>query len=329
MSSNQIGNNLLYLLSEKKSLQWNKFKQYIEHLRRKNDPNDKKKYDYCNFARNLSSLAYIDIKGKTGERIFTISPPILAELPFTRQIFLLTGSRSPMLLNTVRKSNNREIEIDIAPHDLLPDTVIIKPKNKKVLKEWLENTSFQGNKLSDYIKISKNPPAWSILEFAGDLETYEKTLCEHWHGGDKTHIKKIFNIDSLKFIPFDSNQDGLDSDLCLVKIFHQDYLHKYYLFSKTQENKVEVQPDWGKFLIISKQSRNSILHYNRRTFEFISTIRLPTIFERGLTLLSGHLPKQFKQKNYIFKNIPYKIAQLISQKLKQNLIEIEEGINYA
>ena len=359
MSNNQLGNNLLYLLSEKKSLKWRRFKQYAEYLCRQ-DKFDKKEMEksqtnlhskalnpeaedsfqkqsnyFWSLARELSAMAYLDIEGKTGEKVFKITAPILAELPFTRPAFLLTGARSPELLKVVKDTAKKcsRIDVEIKTHNSFPDTVILKPESKVILQTCLKNTSFQGDKLPDYIRISKNsPPAWSILEFAGCLKAYNESLKNDRHSGDQNYIKEIFDVKSLKFKTFDSNKDSLENDFSLVKIFHQEHFSKYYLFSKQSEDRVEVQPDWGKFLILAKQSKRSVLEYNKRTFELRSSLRLPPIFERGLTLLSGDSQKmQEKQANkkkkrqkqsFVFKKVPYEIAKIVSEKLEQNLTEI-------
>ena len=279
----------------------------------------------------------MDIGGKTGERIIKIAPPMLAELPFSDLTFLLTGARSPKLLEIIKTTlkNHPKIRKEIKNTYSIPDTVLIKPVNRAILHDWLEQTPFQGNKLSDYIKLSSSPPAWNLLEFAGNITDYEKSLESHWFSGDKTHIKEIFDINSLTLRDFNSEKNRLKDDLSLIKIFHQEHFYKYYLFSKQKEEQVEVQLDWGKFLILTKQSQSPVLTYNKRDFELISFISLPFIFERGLALLSGKPPieklkeeKKSKKnqrntkKSFIFKNVPLKIASLVAHKLGQKLTEI-------
>lgn len=351
MSNNQFGNNLLYLLSEKKSLKWGQFRKYMEYLYQENksalaeqaglnseilnskdeDSFQKQSGKFRYLARNMSALAYLDVGGKVGETIIKIAPPMLSELPFMKSVFLLTGARSPSLLKAVKKifRNHPEIEIEIRTHSSLPDTILIKPENKTALQKFLEETIFQGSRLSDYIKISESPPSWNILEFVGNIKTYEESLENDWFSGNKADIKEIFNTDSLQFKTFNPDRDILKNELSLVKIFHQEHFYKYYLFSKQDQKKVEVQLDWGKFLILAKQFRDPVLEYNKRAFELRSFLRLPFIFERGLVLLSGSPPRTLEKKKrkdqvvqeeaFVFKNVPNKIATLIADKLGQEL----------
>ena len=361
MYKNQFGNNLLYLLSEKsekKPLKWTVFKGYVEDLCQhqairydekihqvnysKNlkdnvkNPSKNRNYNSWLLARDLSAMAYLDMGGKTGETVVKVAPPMLAELPFCKLIFLLTGARSPELLSTIKKSvkNHSKVEVEIKLHSRLPDTVFIKSENRSILQEWLNDTSFQGNILSDYIKISPKPPAWDILEFAGSLIDYKDSLDTELLEGDSADIKKIFDINSLNFKPFNKDKNRLEHDLSLVKILHQEAYYKYYLFSKTDQKKVEIQLDWGKFLI-AKQLNYLVLKYDKQTFKLSSSLRLPIILERGLTLLSGNPCEDLKsdknkkyksqekrKSNWIFKNVPYKAAKLVADKLGQELQEI-------
>ena len=338
MSKDQFGNKFLYLLSEKKSMKWGKFLQYVEFLSRQdnfldNQKTEKKKPAAYFFARNLSSLGYLDMgEDDKGHTIVKIAPPMLVELPFIRPAFLLTGARSPELLQIIKRNSKIEVKKIVNKH--LPDKIIIKPENIEILETWLEGTIFQGNRLSSYIKIYKNPVAWSILEFSGNLKSYEDSLKSHWFSGNKSDIQTIFDVNDLKFKAFNTQQP-LKYDLSLVKISHYESFYKYYLFNFINEDKVKVNLDWGRFLIVEK-SNKSVLEYNSQTFELISFLRLPLILERGLALLSGIPPREpnsFSKKQqrkdqvvgeeaFVFKNVPYKIAALVADKLGQELKEV-------
>ena len=343
MSSSQFGNNFLYLLSEKKSITWSKSREYAEILKKQENNarnNQSKKLGHYSIIRKFSSLGYLDVgeieKGKT---VVQVAPPILIELPFMQLSFLLTGARSPAFVATIKKAVKGCSEVRIHKQTDLPDTVIIEPESQTALKKSLECCIFQGNKLSSYIQISQQPVAWDILEFAGNLESYKQSLSPHWFSGNRSDIKKVFDVDSFNFKNFNSDKDMLEKDLSLVEIVLHDSLSKYYLFNKENNGKVEVDKDWGK-LLMAKQSKCPVLKYNKQNFELSSTLSLPFIWERGLTLLSGSPPtklqfynnaknrgklksnKKYKNNPWIFKNVPYKIAQLVSNKLSQELAEV-------
>ena len=321
MSKNGFGNNLLHLLSEKQFLSREKFIEYVQVLKEHSNISNELNYPYwrCSLDRNLSALGYLDIGvDEQGNKIVQIAPPMLVELPFMQLSLLLTGARSPafiMLLKNITR--NSGIAMDIIPHKYLPDTIFIKPENKSILQSLLENTIFQGDKLSSFIKISDRPVAWNILDFSGNLDSYEESLRNEWFSGSESNISQIFDTNSLKLKNFQHYKDNLINSKSLVRVFHSEHFYKYYLFSKNNGDMVAVDLDWGRFLI-SKQSEHQILKYNKKTFELSSTLRFPTILERGLTLFSGYPPKR-EGKNFTFRFVPEKVANVVGRKLKQNI----------
>ena len=326
----KLGNQLLYLLSEKKSLEWSQFRKCVEDIFYRQDKvsNDLDKYEIYSFARNLSSLCYLDIgeNKKSRKVIVQVAPPMFVRLPLIQSTFLLTGGRSSKLLDIIESCPEVQKMPSKNKQKLLPETFIIRIKDQD-LDSLIEQTIFQGNKLSNYIKVHKQPIAWDILEFAGDINQYEQSLSLEWHSGNTSDIKQFFDIKSLKFQDFNSSNQ-LGNNLSLVKIPHYEKFYTYYLFKPSNEDKAKVNLDWGRF-IMAKQSNCPVLEYDKQTFELRSNLRFPAIFERGLTLLSGIPPiREEENKKFIFKSVPYKIAELIAHKLGQKL-RFHKGKNNA
>ena len=329
MSKNHFGNNLLYLLSEKKSLSLTKFKTHMNYLNEKNTQKSQYNNTYWMYdlAKNLNSLAYLDMGVIDNQTFVQISPPTLLALPFIKPTFLLTGARSPKFLKIIKSSLRNHSEFEIKTKKNFPDTVIITSENIENLENSWKNTLFQGNTLSSYIKIYKKPIAWHILESIEDLLAYRKSLESKYIRGEKSEIKSIYDINTLQFKSFYSD-NPLKDEFSLIKIFHSEKFYTYYLFSISNK-RVKVNLDWGKFLIAS-QSKRCFLTYNKSTFELTSYLGLPLAFERGLALLSGFPPtRKDKDKNIcIFSCVPYKIAILVAQKLEQEIHFIED-VKYA
>ena len=328
----ELGNQLLYLLSEKKSLEWSQFRKYVEDIFYRQDKvsNDLDRYEIYSFARNLSGLGYLDIgeDKKSKKVIVQIAPPMFVRLPLIQSTFLLTGGRSSQLLDIVKKFPEVQKISSKNKQKLLPETFIIRRKDQD-LYSLVKQTIFQGNKLSDYIKICEHPIAWNILEFAGDISQYEQSLSSsEWESGSISDVKQLFfDTSMLKFQNFESKKQ-LRNNLSLVKISHYEKFHAYYLLKSSNEDKAKVNLDWGRF-IMAKQSNCLVLEYDKQTFELHSKLRLPAIFERGLTLLSGISPIREKEnKKFVFKSVPYRIAELIAHKLGQKL-RFHKGKNNA
>ena len=321
MLKNQVGNYLLYLLSEKRTLRWHDFKKYVEALYG-GKAQEKDKYFIYNLSRNLSSLGYIDIGEKNNQTYIKVTPPMLVALPYLTPVFLLTGACAPELLKKIK----HHFQSEVKNYKYLPDTVIIKSENIEGLEDKLKNIEFQGNKLTDYIRICKTPVAWNILEFSKSLCEYKQSLTnDDWCSGNSSEIKEVFDPQTLKFKDFKS-ESLKGNGLSLVKISHFEQ-SKYYLFSKQKKEKARINLDWGKFFI-ANQFQKQVLSYHQKTFELSSRMRLPLILERGLTLLSGTLSKYEEKKTnlgkklekvFVFKNVPDKLAKLVAQKLGQKL----------
>ncbi len=317
MSKHEFGNNLLYLLSEKTSLKYSEFKKYIEYLY-KDINNYTDHIPYSPILRGLNSLGYMDIGQNTqkGTTVVQVAPAMLVELPYLQHTFLLTGMRTPELLKIFKSS----LCVKITSHKYLPDTVLVYPEDKLALKNWLKTTTaFQGNKLSSYIKVYDRPVAWDILDFTGDLKSYQS--CLEWSsGGDLSNVTKVFDISSGVFKRFHSNRMTLPDGISLVEVsLYNNSYYKYFLFKKEDHKQVQIDKNWGRFVVAYK-SEASVLKYDIKKFALSSVYPLPYLFERGLTLLSGCCPQKRKSPNdTVFKYVPEQIANLISDKLGQKL----------
>ena len=288
-----IGNELLYLLSDKKQLTYSKFKQYISS------------HNAClsyNLLRDFSAVNYLDIDNSKRNIIVRAIPPMLTELPLTERTYLLTGARSPQLRQVVSEVAK------IKTHDHMPETVIIDAKHTdKLLAKIL-----YGKRVQDYVRISSRPLAWCLLESANDLQNYEHSL--NWVAGDREHIKRIFSVEELKFCPCErENYRGT----VLVEIKHYDRFSRYYLFNTKSEEIAKTNLDQGRFFVL-KQARKQVLKYDRRRMRLRTEVYLPDHLERALVLYLG-VPPLRKGTVALFDRIPSDVAKYVATKLQQSL----------
>ena len=303
MLDNRVGNNLLYLLSEKKTMLYTRFKGYIEGMCDNNA--------YC-LIRNLSALGYLGRgNNKRGQAIVRVSPPMLIELPFISPQFMLIGARSPELLAAAK---------DIAKvkhHEDLPDSLFISHKDK----EKLLQKNIHGDKAADFLKITSRPWAWDILEFSGNLIDYRKSLNRKplaWDDVDREHIKEIFCKQKMEFKKY--NGEKIDGEV-LVKVSHYKKFSRHYLLNTKENKQANVNLDWGRFLALQGTAQ-PVLYYDRSRLILKSSLFLPVLLERGLTLCSG-VPPRYNRKGYSFTKIVPKVANLVTDKLQQQLHEVK------
>ena len=150
-----IGNSLIYLLSEKKELKYKAFQRFFEKLCLRKG--FKLPDDFYSIVRDLSALGYLDIgKTSSGNTIIQINPPSLLALPFIRPTFLLTGARSQRLTEEVK--NKFKKELTVKKSKLYPYGMILTPESIKTLEEKFRSIDYFGDPLyPHYMKVYKSP----------------------------------------------------------------------------------------------------------------------------------------------------------------------------
>jgi len=289
----KTGNELLYLLSDKKQLTYSKFKQYISS------------YDVYlpyNLLRDFSAINYLDIDNSKRNIIVRVIPPMLIELSSTEKTYLLSGARSPQLRQVVSEVAK------IKTHYHMPETIIIDAKH---IDKLLAKTLY-GKRVQDYVSISSRPLAWCLLESANDLRSYENSLS--WVASDREHIKRIFSAEELKFCP--CTQENYRGTI-LVEIKHHDRFSRYYLFNTKSEEMAKTNLDQGRFFVL-KQAGKQVLKYDRRRMQLRTEVYLPDHLERALVLYLGATPLR-KGTVALFDRIPPDVAEYVATKLQQSL----------
>ena len=169
-----IGNELLYLLSDKKQLTYHQFKQYISS------------YNVCqpyNLLRDFSAMNYLDIDNS--KRIVSVRamPPMLIELPFVEKSYLLSGARSPQLRQAVHEIAK------IKTHNHIPDTIIINAKHAVFWPDTKINPEVKNKKLKQPLlnadEKSKDKFSWQ----KATLHPHSATIkTEHQNDGIKGYL---------------------------------------------------------------------------------------------------------------------------------------------
>ena len=317
MSKDNWCNSLLYILSEKsfdKCLSFSKFKEYINIL---NPSLNEEKCPYFgyNLFRKLSALGYINIlRSQHGKTLQTNSPKLVL-LHFIRPIFLFTGARTEDLIDKINTMCKRHSFIfDRKKHNNLPDTITIIPDSLENFKKQWEHST---NKLKDYVELYINPVGEDILNSIPDIVSYKQSLKNNWFSANQSQIQEIFDIKTLKFRPFQEHQKPTHDFLGKTLLYEKS--PKYYLFKRPCNEKIEIDLDWGRFVVLAEYSDKDVLQYNKSNRQLTSAIRLPLILERCLSLFYGIYPLE-QGCFFIFQHIRFEVAQTVSRKLNQRLI---------
>ena len=313
MCKDKLENYLLYILSQKKRLRFSRFKDYINTL---SSNKGKDKFYAYNLVRILNALSYIDIKNTQSGIVINVNHSRLIPLHFLKPTLLLTGARTEDLIEDIKKMCKKYFwNFHRDQNDNLPDTIRIEIGD---IEDFKEKWRHSDNLLFNYIEVYENQVGPDILNSCMDCDKYQKPLDSWYKPEYELSIKKVFNTKSLEF---DIPAYQKDTDMYLVKIVGEYGLYSYYLFRQSNQDRLKVDLDWGKFIVLKNKD---ILQYNKSTFELCSKIRLPSILERSLTLFFGIPPvsvKKNKDENnvFIFKNISYQVASVVFKKLAQQI----------
>ena len=188
-------------------------------------------------------------------------------------------------------------------------------------REKLLQKSIHGDTAASFLKIPAHPLAWSTLEFSGNLIDYRKSLNRKplaLDDVDREHIKEIFCKQKMEFKKYDGEK--IDGEV-LVEVSHYKKFSRLYLLNTKENKQANVNLDWGRFLALQGTAK-SVLHYDKSKLILKSSLFLPVLLERGLTLCSGMPPKRYNDgQSYSFTKIVPKVAKLVADKLQQPLKE--------
>ena len=190
--------------------------------------------------------------------------------------------------------------------DLVPQVILFEAQREEELSAFASaaELSYRG-------EIA----AASLAHVAAGLD--EVSTNWKWQiSPDITWKSAEFNPDSGYFSHIPSGNDTR-----LVR--YEDPVRKtfvYWLWSG--DRYCEVDPDWAKFWIFRQRSQD-VLYYDRLAHELIlltKTTHLPKLIARSTLLCSGELPSELESSDLrAYGGVPQSIAELIAQKLGQNL----------
>ncbi|HEY9692454.1 MAG TPA: hypothetical protein V6D15_09625 [Oculatellaceae cyanobacterium] len=319
---------LLYVMSAKKELNWLSFKGIFDYLYTlepafSNLEKDRIKDKRFQVVRALNSLGHCDFDfSDEGSKVY-VAPPVLVRLPsagFPQTI--LAGARSPNTiqeLSTACQAVGQHINLEVTEQ---ADGLVLVPKRVAVQAEDVEELEAIANSLK--IPFLETPSAWSLLHFAGSLDDYLATL--QWSSDPELTWKcQTFNPSSLQL----QSIKEIDADVYLSRYNHPSRNTKVsYLWQDGMST--QINPDWGRYAVL-KALRLNVLIYDQRKFIMAVPARakLPQLLERSLTLCSGYvstyiekLPSIFPkiQGFNLFSAIPPQIAEMTAAKLNQTLL---------
>lgn len=284
------------------------------------------------FVRILLSLGHIELNNK--KRIFVCPPQLTLIRKDINHLSVLTGARTPYLLEKLIEYIEYRpelLELVIVEqkhplarngaHLLIPDAIFIKSKNVNELRELAKTVQI------DY-QLEK-PNSENLFDFSKSVTDYRNSLMWDKRTTDdpiKSKIK-VFSTNYLRFIER-SSETTENQQLAL---YYFPPFYEYWLWECGRGAKVK--KDWGRYLLLNLiQKRVLIYNKDSEWLAVPSTLPLPKVLSRSLTLCSGLAPLEVYSEDLSNYGLPYgipfsvyflvtlSVAEKIAQRLGQELI---------
>jgi len=275
--------------------------------------------------RFLDALGHCDVDFER-RYIYACMPTFVLVPSFGLPKVLLLGARTPDLIIDIKEfaaENKNSIRFYAIPQkikqSLLPPAIYVEVADRKLL----EGVS---GKAGVHLRIDE-PAAWCLINFSADVSEIKKNLAFSLME-EPDWPKRTFSIRHVAFIKYFSER----ADIRLVEYTNprdQQKLHWLWHGDKA----AEVDRDWGRFLSLHEQNVNVLLYDVKRFLLAVpSSISLPRLISRSLTLCTGLAPSDASLKDAPIRALPKdchlniyeavvpQIAEVVSRKLGQELI---------
>ncbi|QJB29379.1 hypothetical protein [Limnospira fusiformis] len=331
--NNASGDRLLYVVSAKQKMAWgSSFKdvfsnlyQLTENLKQPGQleaAEQQFKTTRWETVRALDALGHCNFEFGDNSSWVYVAPPALVRLPLPGiPQAILTGARSPQTIEEIYQicqSIGNHIKLEVTDQtsklSLVPQRIAIQAREIMELKAIADSLG---------ITFSETPLPWSLLHFSGSLDDYLATL--EWSDAPELNWERE---------TFDPAYCGFDpspnSDRYVRLCKYKNPVRKIYTYHLWKEVKsTEIDQCWGRYAVLKALGLNVLVYDPQRWIVAVPMgATLPRLIERSLTLCSGYVAENIKnlkldnlqtKKFKLFRDIPPQIAEMIAQKLSQQL----------
>lgn len=291
-------------------------------------------FTYLKFQtlRFLDALGHCDFDFER-RYVYACLPTFVLVPSFGLQKGLLTGARNIDLIKRIKKiatDNKNSIRFYSVPQKirqaLLPQAIYLEVTDKEILNKSL---------LSIGVNLSiDEPAAWCLINFSADVSEIMKNL-SFSAMEEPDWPKRTFSIANLSFNKYFSEH----AEIRFVEYTNPtDQQRLHWLWHK--DKAAELDRDWGRFLSLHEHNINVLLYdFKRFLLAVPSTIPLPRLISRALTLCTGLAPSNAILKDQPISTLPEdchlniyeavvpQIAEMVSMKLGQGLINYNIAVD--
>lgn len=297
---------LLEYLSRTHCGKWQDFKDIVQNLNYADSLN----INANEIRRMLSSLGHVEFLFNDSEQIYSVAPAGIVLLDNTFK-GVLCGYRTEELLETLKNECRKYVlTYEEKIQNTAPKAVYINFKNRKNIDYFLEQTSLD-------LYITKNFTTRLLKSLPSIANVLNDTIsCEN--------VKLDINAPNVYLY------DGFHNKPILAKgrgvtdfyLYERRFYNKRDYFLSYNNNFYKIDKHYGLCIVCSKLNKKFLQYHNNKLY--ISSVGVPELIDRALTLSSGlnRTTSQFNQ--YTYDKIHSNIAKLVSQKTGLQM-EINNG----
>ena len=294
---------LIYALSAKGQISFTGFSAILRTLYFQSEDSKSEDTSWDAVLRNtrrfLEDLGYCDIDYEKHK--VSACPPTLVLLPqpgLTSAI--LTGAYIPEVITMIKayaKKNLGLCKLEWLSHpceqpgaEFIPDTLHIIAVSVDLIKGMAEAAEINAQTLSNASE--------QLLQFSNSIAGFSKTLnfTVTQSVDPKGWEKQEFNTDELRF--YWGSFTYSNSRLARYQVPDRRYTSEIWYWKGTEYAVVDRY--WGPWMLLWEVERNVIMHsYNDLELFVPSSVPLPRLLARAMTLCSGTVPRQ---ERLIFSN---------------------------
>jgi hypothetical protein len=322
-----LGDVLLFALSAWRQMTWQGFRDAFDQLYERYArsgrglPSEPDRHERRRAVLALDALAHCDaIFAGDADDVF-VAPPVLAALPtagLPRAV--LCGSRSPEAFRSLQAAataSSHRVRIRVTSQStavpFAPSRVEVEADSDSAMHEFATQVG---------VVYESIPVSWSLAGISGSVDEYLAAL-EWSHRPDLSWPRSDFNPEALHF----AAPRGDSSPLLLSR--YQDPVRgqfRYWLWKG--DLSAPADPAWGRYAVLQLH-RNDVLRYEPEsgTLSVPSTVPLPRLLSRALTLCSGYAARAMSQpadrqaprilRYDVYRSVPPDVNRVCAEKLGQ------------
>ncbi len=287
---------LIYALSAKGQISFTGFSAILSTLYYQSEVGKSEDTSWDVVLRNtrrfLEDLGYCDIDYEKHK--VSACPPALVLLPQSGlPSAILTGVYIPGVITTIKdyaKNNLGLCKLEWLSHpreqpgaEFIPDTLHIIAVSVDLIKDMAKAAEIKAQTLSNASE--------QLLQFSNSIAGFSTTLnFTVTQSVDPTGWEKQeFNADELRF--YWGTFTYRNSRLARYQIPDRRYTSEIWYWKGTEYAVVDRY--WGPWMLLQEVEKNVILHsYNELELFVPSSVPLPRLLARAMTLCSGTVPRQ-------------------------------------